>query len=565
MAASKSVSWLSKSPSPKEVQLHVPDPPFVSDRELLAAKSAKIASLLKQNPRDNLSSFFQDVPADPETLELVARFCHGFELNFSTENIIPLICLSHYLGMTESQSENNLLRKACIFFHQRVLPSWNETIKALRSAIPILQQAVGMGLVDACLDSLIEKAQVEPHLLGEPIRPFYEYCSEGEVYRPNARRKLFVHDWKSEDLTTLSLLLYEPTIQAMTQRGLPPQNVAASLYQYAKKWAFSTTSITEENVSLYKRSCQRDVVEAVERLLPQERRLLPCTFILEMLRLAITLECSSSCRDGLETRIGKQLEQATVKDLLLPSQCHAKELQYDIECVKRILKHFYSNYSSPDTSALLSVAQLIEEFCIEVASDIDLKADTFVALADMSVAASLHLNRNSDGIYRAVDVYLDKHRYLTDMEKEEICRVLDCQKMSPEACEHAAKNGKLPLRFLVQVLFLIQLQLRDTVSMQVQVVDERFTREEVDEEEEKEASSDDEEIRTEMERMSIKVMELERECQFIKKGIENGCIPQKPKKGKDNVWRMMKRKLGCSGNIHDYNSQVKKKKVHPKC
>jgi hypothetical protein len=280
-----------------------------------------------------------------------------------------------------------------------------------------------------------------------------------------------------------------------------------------------------------------------------------------MLRLAICLECSNDCRSGFEIRIGKQLDQAEVKDLLIPSQGYSKEIQYDIECVRRILKHFYANYSSTDVSGIISVAELIEEFLMEVASDIDLRIDTFVSLAEMSLAASLGTQRNSDGIYRAINIYLDKHRYLTELEREEVCRVLDCQKMSPEACEHAAKNERLPVRFVVQVLFVAQLQLRDTITKEVQVFDDKLRREVVeDEENEVKMGFDEEEVRVEMEKMSIKVMELERECCIMRKEIEHGCTHQKSKKGKVSMWREMKRKLGCVSSTHDCNCQVKKKK-----
>ncbi|KAF5824124.1 putative NPH3 domain-containing protein [Helianthus annuus] len=51
----------------------------------------------------------------------------------------------------------------------------------------------------------------------------------------------------------------------------------------------------------------------------------------------------------------------------------------------------------------------------------------------MSVAASAGARRTLDGVYEAIDVYLNKHKHLTESEREEICAVLDCNKMSPEA------------------------------------------------------------------------------------------------------------------------------------
>ncbi|EEF38378.1 BTB/POZ domain-containing protein At5g17580 [Ricinus communis] len=563
--------WLSKPTFPKEKHLQAHEFPFSLDRKNLAARSAKVSALLKENPQVELSSLLQDIPADTKTLELVLRFCHGFELTFSSENVIQLICLSNYLEMTDTFSKSNLLNKAVTFFEQRVLPSWDETIRALRSAGSSLQEAVNLGLFDVCLESLVKKAQVNPHLLGDPFKNStnVENCGdEEEDYRPKVRRRLFGLDWESEDLTTLSLQLYHRIAFTMNKHQIPPKYVAASLCKYAEKWVFYSDEGVE-NVSIYKRNSKRDVIEAVESLLPHEKGLIPCTILFKMLKFAIPLESSSECQNGLENRIGKQLEQATVEDLLILSQGYAKETQYDIECVRRLLKQFYGNYSSSDSSGLNAVAQLIEEFIIEVASDIDLKINTFAELGEMSMAVSLGTEKNCDGIYRAVDIYLDKHRYLTELEREEVCRMLDCYKLSPEGCEHAANNERLPLRFKVQILFVWQSQMRNSIANQVNVFCEKLRTEGVDEDEEKEVKAvdfDEEEVRSEMEKMSIKVMELEKECCEMRKEIENGCSNHhKMKKGKISMWKEMKRKLGCMSSIHDCNCQVKKKKkVHPK-
>ncbi|KAK3198348.1 hypothetical protein Dsin_021763 [Dipteronia sinensis] len=560
-------AWLAKSSSSSDLQLCVRGIPFNLNSERLASKSAKVSALLKENPHKDLSYFFRDIPSDAETFELVGRFCHGYELQMSTENVIPLACVAHYLGMTESHSSNNLLKKALTFFGQEVLNNWNETIKALRGGENIFQQALHIGLIDACCESIIAMAQVDPHLLGAPVRnPTCDDDSEDgdDGYRPNARRRLFDLDWQSEDLATLSLTLYEPIVHSMKQRGVPSEFLAASICEYAKRWIFPSTHHGNGNMSVYERKSLRDVIEAVEKLLPNDRGLLPCTFLFEMLRYAIAFEASCDCRNGFEIKIGKQLEEATVKDLLIPSQGYAKEEQYDIECLRRILKNYYSNYSSSQISGLFTVAELVDEFLAEVASDIDLKMGTFLSIADMSISASLGTQRNSDGLYRAIDIYLDKHRYLSELEKEEVCRVLDVHQMSPEACDHASKNERLPLRVVVQVLFVAQLQLRDTITKEMQISTE---------EDEAKVSCGEEQVMNEIKSMNNKVIELEREYHMMRKEIEHSCSLDNnnnnkvKKEGKISLWREMKRKFGCITTIHDCNChhvKKKKKKVHPR-
>ncbi|CAB4269195.1 unnamed protein product [Prunus armeniaca] len=558
---SKHVSLcFSKSTCPPDLQPNVLGTPFMAEKELLAAKSAKFAALLKDNSKEDLSHFLRNMPADPETLELVARFYHGFQLQISTEKVVPLICVAHYLEMTENHSKNNLLGQALSFFQETILPSWNETVNAFRTTEKFLRHSLKLGLVEACMKSIITKALANPSLLGEPIKNSTKYVDDSEEedqgYKPSARRRLFDLDFKSEDLTTLSLELYEPVIHEMNKHGVPSPYVAASLCNYTKKWVLSGSG--EAVKSNYK----KEILEAVERHLPHEKGLVPCTLLFEILRFANVLEVSSECRNGIEIRIGKQLDQAAVKDLLVPSQGYSKEMQYDIVCVRRILKVFYGSYTSSDISGLIAVAELIEDFLAEVASDIDLNIDTFVDLAEMSLAASLGTQRTLDGIYRAVDIYLDKHRHLTESEREEVCRVLDFQKVSPEAYEHAAKNEKLPLRVVVQVLFAGQLQLRDRILKEVQDSDDKSTKEEAEENEAK-LDFGEEEMRSEMEKMSMKVMELERECNMMRKEIDNGGSP-KVRKEKTSLWREMKRKFGCVNSVHDSDCQLKKKKMHPK-
>ncbi|KAL6972364.1 hypothetical protein U1Q18_048644 [Sarracenia purpurea var. burkii] len=571
----RSSSRLSKSTSSSDIQLHIDGVTFSLDRELMTARSAKLYALLKENPSEDISYLFRDISTDPETFELLVRFCHGLELNMSTENVVPLSCLAYYLGMTENHSTNNLLKNTLAYFDHRIIPSWNESVKALRASEKVLQQAVDLGLVDACAESIIEKALVKPRFLGDPINNSSnddddDGCEDKENgYRPNARRRLFVLDRQpQEDLSTLSLQLYEPIIHAMIERKVPPEYVAASLCQYAKKWVFSSGT-RSDNVPIYRRNSQREVIEVVERLLPCDRGILPCVILFEMLRSAIFLEASYDCRTGFEVRIGKQLDQATVEDLLIPSQGYAKEVEYDVECVKRILKNFYCNYTCQDISGLVTVAELVEDFLAKIASDRDLKTSTFISVAEISTSASVGMQRSSDGIYRAIDTYLDNHRYLTESERDSVCQVLDCHKLSPEACEHAAQNDRLPLRVVVNVLFVGQLHLRDTIAKEVLDFDDGRLRKLKTEEEETVAAKvsccSEEDVKAEMEKMGSKVMELERECYIMRKEIESG--PRKiAKKEKLSMWREMKRKFGCAGgSLDDGNCHVeKKKKVHPR-
>lgn len=53
------------------------------------------------------------------------------------------------------------------------------------------------------------------------------------------------------------------------------------------------------------------------------------------------------------------------------------------------------------------------------------------------------------------------HPHLSEAERKKVCKVMDCQKLSREACAHAAQNDRLPVQTVVQVLYHEQRRLRE--------------------------------------------------------------------------------------------------------
>jgi hypothetical protein len=46
-----------------------------------------------------------------------------------------------------------------------------------------------------------------------------------------------------------------------------------------------------------------------------------------------------------------------------------------------------------------------------------------------------------------------EHPGLGKSDKKRLCGLMDCKKLSPDACAHAVQNERLPLRIVVQVLY----------------------------------------------------------------------------------------------------------------
>lgn len=60
--------------------------------------------------------------------------------------------------------------------------------------------------------------------------------------------------------------------------------------------------------------------------------------------------------------------------------------------------------------------------------------------------------------------YLKIHPSLSEHERKRLCRILNCHRLSLEACTHTSQNERLPLRFVVQVFFCEQLKIWSTVT-----------------------------------------------------------------------------------------------------
>lgn len=530
-------------------------------------RSAKLARTLKQGlkQQEELYYILPDIPADAKTFELAMKFCYGHKLELCANNIIPLTCVSSYLEMTEEHTSNNLIKKTLFFFHNKILPHWNESVRALQTCDQrIFYHAAHLGLVDQCVNSIVVKACEDPFLLGKPIEnPIREEEDYENQPRPSARRKLFEVDLWVEDLTTLILPLYELVMTAIAHKqDILPEFVAGSLFRYAKKRAdvavLGLPPIYAESSS----QAQREVVEAVERLLPDKRGVLHCSYLFEMLRWAIVLQASRDCLKGFQVRIGKQLEEATVEDLFIPCYGNSPEARYDIECVMRILKNFYANYTSSEAFGIIVVSELVENFLSQIAKDANLNKKAFATLVEMLAVAADQLHRQADGIYRAIDIYFGAHKELAELEKEELCQLFDCHMLSPAALVHAAQNERLPLRVVVQVLFVGQLQLRDAIVGARPEIDGRSLGEgEVEaegEEEEKVGDGEEGGVREEVERMDSRVMKLGKECKKMKKEMDTGGDVGSGATKKESFWRSVKRKFGCISNLAECNSHVKK-------
>jgi NPH3 family len=329
--------------------------------------------------------------------------------------------------MSEELCEGNLISHTEAFLNKNVLRSWKDSLKALQSCEENLPYSENLGIVRRCIDSLAVKARTDPNLFSWPMEYGGGMQSPGGSVLWNgistgARPRNFSPDWWYDDVAILSFSMYKRLIQAMELRGIRQEIIAGSLTHYAKKYLPGltrrqspvgvTAQLSEEE--------QKNLLEEIDGLLPVKKGLIPTKILFGMLRTALILKSDARCVCNLEKRIGLQLDQARLEDLLLPSFTYTMETLYNVECVQRMLEHFLQMdqlensgmaspglmddvTGSPSLTPLTNVARLIDGYLAEIAPDVNLKPPKFQTLASMVPDYARPLD---DGLYRAIDIYL---------------------------------------------------------------------------------------------------------------------------------------------------------------
>ncbi|KAM0836092.1 hypothetical protein ACQ4PT_062549 [Festuca glaucescens] len=463
-------------------------------QKLITESSTATATSDSANP---CTVHLDDLPGGPLAFELAAKFCYDVRFELNAANVVPLRCAAEHLGMA---GEGNLVDHAESFLRD-VLVSWDATVRALQACdgadgelLPLAEDL----LVPRCIESLASKACADPTLFGWPMVENYTARSsvDGAAAPPvmwngistSGKPRSPGAGWWYRQASSLRLPVYKRLISEMRSRGMSPEGIAGSLTHYARRHlsglnrrdvVSGSASDTAAALSDDFVGEQRVLLEEIVALLPAEKGVAATRFLLGMLRTATVLHAGPACRDVLETRAGEQLEEATLEDLLIPNTGYSSETLYDVDCVQRMLEQFLlSNTTaygadgrSPEITAdeapsgelmpASMVARLVDGYLAEVGMDASLKSTKFQQIAALVPDYARSLD---DGLYRAIDIFLKAHPWLTESEKEQLCRLMNCQKLSLEACTHAAQNERLPLRVVVQVLFFEQLRLRTTMA-----------------------------------------------------------------------------------------------------
>ncbi|CAH9102319.1 unnamed protein product [Cuscuta europaea] len=454
-----------------DITIHVDGESFLLHKFPLVSQSGKIRKMVAEannNPSNHIELELNHLPGGAEAFQLAVKFCYGMNFEITTANVAHLRCVAEYLEMDDDYSEESLVSRTETYMDEVVAHSLEKSIEVLASCDTLLPAAEELGIPGRCIDSIAKIACQEQLVSGLSHLDFED--DSGSL------------EWWVEDLSILRIDSYHRLIVAMGKAGVRTSTIVASLMHYAHVFLKGIGKPHIWNPAraypIVVENKQKLIVENLVTLLPQEKGssyYVPISFLFAMLRMAIVVDATLACRLELERRIACRLEMVLLDDLLIPSTQTGDSL-FDIDMVHRILVHFLQRVEdeenvdcgyeseaigSPSHGSILKVGQLIDAYLAEIAPDPYLSLDKFI---DMIAVLPDYARVLDDGLYRAIDIYLKAHPKLSEQECKKLCRFIDCQKLSQEACNHAAQNDRLPVKMVVKVLYFEQIRLRSVVS-----------------------------------------------------------------------------------------------------
>lgn len=454
----------------------------------LVSRSGRIRKLLLEAKDSKVSRIaIPSVPGGPEAFELAAKFCYGVNIEITLSNVAMLRCVAHFLEMTEEFAEKNLETRTEGYLKETVFPNISSSISVLHQCETLLPIPEEVNLVSRIITAIANNACKEQLTSGLSKLDHNFPSKPIPTVEPETPS-----DWWGKSLTVLNLDFFQRVLSAVKSKGLKQDLISKILINYAHN---SLQGLAVRDPQLVKGSFldlelqkkQRVIVEAIVSLLPTQSRKssVPMAFLSSLLKTAISASASTACRSDLERRIGLQLDQAILEDILIPANSHGNNHGpiYDTDSILRIFSIFlnldedddednhlrdesemvydFDSPGSPKQSSILKVSKLLDNYLAEVALDSNLTPSKFIALSELLPD---HARIVNDGLYRAADIFLKVHPNIKDSERYRLCKTIDSQKLSQEACSHAAQNERLPVQMAVQVLYFEQIRLRNAMN-----------------------------------------------------------------------------------------------------
>ncbi|CAN6450385.1 unnamed protein product [Victoria cruziana] len=407
----------------EEVKFHLHKFPLLS-------KSNRLQKIVQEANEKNIDEVeLPDFPGGVKTFEICAKFCYGMTVTLNAYNVVTTRCAAEYLEMTEAVERGNLIYKIEVFLSSSIFRSWKDSIIVLRTAKSLQPWSEDLNIIGRCIDSIAAKTSVDPSKVDwsysysrRKAVPDIISAADNGIMLQQKFSSPAPKDWWIEDICELEIDLYKRVMISIKSKGrMSGTVIGEALKIYILRWLPDfmnlNTPVSDDYAEFAERN--RSLVETIIWLLPSDMgACCSCTFLLKLLKVAALLGTSEESRQDLVRRVGLQLDEASVEDLLIPS-LNAEGTVYDTDLVQIIVDKFVAadqsrinpcninedsiqhDYVTHDS--WLSVGRLIDCYLAEVAHDPNLALYKFVSLSESVPDSARPVH---DELYRAIDIYL---------------------------------------------------------------------------------------------------------------------------------------------------------------
>ncbi|XP_022769941.1 BTB/POZ domain-containing protein At5g48130-like [Durio zibethinus] len=460
------IAWSKETGLPVSMCVRVGERTFSLHKYPLFSKSGYFQKRLTESNELELP---HDFPGGPETFEMIALLIYGSTTLIDPFNVAALRCAAEFLEMTEEYCIGNLCERFDLYLNQVVLQSWDDTLIVLQKCQMLLPWSEELLIVSRCIESLAFMACMEildpERRRDQPVVTLEALT--GEPWSCETVNALASKDLWIKGLIALPFGSFKRIIGSLRRQGMKEKYVTPIIVFYANKWVLSKKprqfwENSGEKIGDSDTNNKGSVIlQGILDLVPigeKASRAIPVGFYFSLLSRSLEFGLRSDSKTKLQDQIASMLHFAQLDDFLLP-QIGTESLfsSKKLAAMKSIFSTFasFKMDTNPTPSGTNSiVAELWDTYLAQIASDPEMKPKKFMELIEL---LPISCRQSHDQLYRAVNGFLQAHRDITQEEKGSVCKYINCQKLSQEACIEAVQNELMPLRLIVQALFVQQL------------------------------------------------------------------------------------------------------------
>ncbi|KAK8456415.1 hypothetical protein SEVIR_3G019700v4 [Setaria viridis] len=370
--------------------------------------------------------------------------------------------------MTEEVCPCNLLAQAEAFVNGLYYWTWADVLTAVKSCEPFAAAADASGLLERLISALFSKITASPETptaiaaVGTPNRSSSSCSSSPDTVgfgrssstkTPESMWPCVGREWWFDDMTSLSPQTIEKVMRVLGCYGIENKNLILTrfLLHYLR------AATRRPALVLCKEATLAGLADtAVHGVALVGGTAFSCRGLFWVLRIVSAVGLSKECRHKLERLMGLMLDHATLDDLLVSGDDGGV---YDVNLVMRLVRVFVGSEEEADAPSqrMRKVGRLIDKYLGEISPDHALKVSKFLAVAESLPDSARDCY---DGVYRALDIYLESHPALSLEDRTTLCRCLNYEKLTLEACKDLAKNRRIPPGVAVQALASQQCKLQ---------------------------------------------------------------------------------------------------------